>query len=63
MVGAAACGIVYAADDLTADGIQPVFTAIALRIVPCVLEVTAMVPLDAAMSVPLLSVGIVPSTV
>jgi hypothetical protein len=63
MVGPATCGVEYAADVLTAEVIHPVLKATALRTVPCVVEVTDTVPLEAAIRVPLLSVGAVPSSV
>jgi hypothetical protein len=50
-------------DILTVEGVQPVLIAIALRTAPCAVEVTATVPLEAEMRVPLLSVGTVPSRV
>src|SRR5688572_26974944 len=50
-------------EDGSADVIQPLLTATALRTAPCAVEVTATVPLEAAISVPLLSVGVVPSRV
>jgi hypothetical protein len=61
--GPATWGIQYEADDWTAEVIQPVLNATALRTVPCGVEVTATVPLEAAIRVPLLSVGAVPSSV
>jgi hypothetical protein len=63
MVGSDTCGVEYATDVLTADVIQPVLKATALRTVPGAVEVTDTVPLDVAMRVPLLSLGAVPSSV
>jgi hypothetical protein len=61
--GWATWGIKYAADDMTPELIHPPLTAITFRKMPCALEVTDTVPLDASMSVPLVSLGTVPSKV
>src|SRR5882724_3134591 len=63
MEGSAMTGMEYALDDLTAELIQPVLNAMALRTVPCADETTPTVPLEAEISVPLLSLGAEPSRV
>jgi hypothetical protein len=55
-------GMEYVAD-FTAEVIQAFLNATALRTVPCAVEVSETVPLEASMSVPLLFVGVVPSRV